>query len=98
MDHIDVAVVGALGAVGREMIKTLEKSTLPVRRLVPMDVVKNEGKDCVFRNKRISIVASGGDAFRGVDIALFSAGADASKELAPLAVKNRTIIIDNSNQ
>ncbi len=98
MDQLDIAVVGALGAVGREMIKTLEKSSLPVRKLIPMDISSNEGKICKFRNQEFAVVTAEENAFEGVDIALFSAGAEASKVLAPLAAKKGTIVVDNSSQ
>ncbi len=98
MNQLNVAVVGALGAVGQQMIKTLEKSTLPVKNFVPMDISINKGKVCKFRDKEYEVVTAEEEAFKGVDIALFSAGGDASKVLAPLAVKQGTVVVDNSSQ
>ena len=98
MNQLNVAVVGALGAVGQQMIKTLEKSTLPINNFIPMDIPENAGKDCKFRDKEYKVVTAEEEAFKSVDIALFSAGAGASEILAPLAVKQGTVVVDNSSQ
>jgi aspartate-semialdehyde dehydrogenase len=98
MDTICVAVVGAMGAVGTEMIKTLENSSLPIGDLVPLDVKKNAGKTVVFKGKSFTIAEAGRGAFKGVDIALFSAGASASAVLAPIAVEEGAVVVDNSSQ
>lgn len=93
-----VAVVGALGAVGQEMTRVLEHSSLDVGTFKPLDVVSNVGKTVVFRGKTWTVQESGAGKFTDVDIALFSAGASASEVLAPIAVAEGAIVVDNSSQ
>jgi len=95
---ICVAVVGALGAVGSEMLGILETSTLEINKIKPLDVAANVGKSIVWRGKTWLVEESGVGKFTDVDIALFSAGAEASKVLAPIAVKEGAIVVDNSSQ
>lgn len=92
-----VAVVGAMGAVGTEMLKTLEKSNIPISKIVPLDVKANEGKTVVFKGEEATVKAAEKGAFVGVDIAIFSAGATASKKLAPIAVEEGATVVDNSS-
>ena len=92
-----VAVVGALGAVGAEMIRTLEQRGFPVSRLKPLDVASKSGQKVAFRNAEHAVGTAGEGAFKDVDIALFSAGGDASLRLAPIAVAEGAIVIDNSS-
>jgi len=98
MKSINVAVVGALGAVGQEMIKILEESELPVGELRPLDIPENAGKTVTFRGKTWTVGATEVGAFRGVDIALFSAGATASRVFAPIAVDEGAVVVDNSSE
>ena len=93
----NVAVVGALGMVGTEMIRTLEQRAFPVRDLRPLDRSELAGKTVSFRGTRVEVRAADSDAFRDVDIAVFSAGGEASKELAPEAVRSGAVVIDNSS-
>lgn len=95
MKKYRIAVVG-LGAVGREMIATLEKSTLPISEVVPL-VRRNEGEILNFRGKTFTSKLVQKGAFRNIDIALFSAGEDASRELSPQAIAEGAVVIDNSN-
>lgn len=97
MKNYRVAVVGAMGAVGTEMIKTLEQRGYPVSELVPLDIPVNEGKTVTFRGKDVKVRVAKEGAFVGVDVALFSAGADASLVLAPIAAGEGAIVIDNSS-
>lgn len=97
MKQFKVAVVGALGAVGSEMLKTLEQRTFPVSEIVPLDAAVNRGKTIVFRGREAVVKTAEQGAFTGVDIALFSAGGDASLALAPVAVKEGALVVDNSN-
>ncbi len=97
MNGYRVAVVGALGAVGTEMIKTLEQRGFPVSQLIPMDMESQAGKKVSFRGGQATVRAAGKGAFVDVDIALFSAGAEASLELAPLAAAEGAVVIDNSS-
>lgn len=91
-----VAVVGATGAVGSEMIAVLEERKFPVARLVPLASARSAGGTVTFAGNEVSIEVLTMDSFAGVDIALFSAGADISREFAPIAVKAGAVVIDNS--
>ena len=97
MKQFKVAVVGALGAVGTEMRKTLEQRNFPVSEFIPLDAGSNAGKTVKFHGKDVPVKKAGRGAFSGIDIALFAVGADTSMELAPIAVKEGTIVIDNSS-
>src|SRR5438132_9626612 len=92
-----VAVVGATGAVGIEMIKTLEKRNFPVGKLTLLASVRSVGKKLKFRGEEIAIKELTKDSFAGIDIALFSAGGSISKEFAPIAAKAGCVVIDNSS-
>jgi aspartate-semialdehyde dehydrogenase len=91
-----VAVVGATGAVGTEMIEVLEERKFPVARLVPLASARSAGGTVTFEGNEVPIEVLTKDSFAGVDIALFSAGADLSREFAPIAVKAGAVVIDNS--
>jgi aspartate-semialdehyde dehydrogenase len=93
----NVAVVGATGAVGLEMIKTLEKRNFPVGQLTLLASARSAGKTLPFRGRQIAVKELTKDSFAGVDLALFSAGGAISKEFAPIAVKAGCVVIDNSN-
>lgn len=97
MKKYRVAVVGAMGAVGREMLKTLSQRDFPIESIKPMDVKANEGKTIIFNNQPVEIKEAKKGAFKDVDIALFSAGGDASLALAPIAVEEGAVVIDNSS-
>ncbi len=92
-----VAVVGATGAVGREMIKTLEQRNFPVKKLVALASKRSAGKRLKFKGEEVVVQELRPESFEGVDIALFSAGGDRSKEFAPEAVKRGAVVIDNSS-
>lgn len=92
-----VAVVGATGAVGTEMLATLEARTFPVDRLLPFASSKSAGGHVSFRGAEVNVHVLTKDSFRGVDVALFSAGTDVSKEYAPIAAKAGAVVIDNSS-
>jgi aspartate-semialdehyde dehydrogenase len=91
-----VAVVGATGAVGTEMIEVLEERKFPVKRLVPLASTRSAGGTVTFEGDEVPIEVLTKDSFAGVDIALFSAGAELSREFAPIAVKAGAVVIDNS--
>ncbi|MGM0431167.1 MAG: aspartate-semialdehyde dehydrogenase [Spirochaetota bacterium] len=93
-----VAVVGALGVVGTEMLATLERRKFPVSELVPLDVASQAGKEVEFQGKKWVTKEAKKGAFQGVDIAIFSAGGEASKVLAPIAVEEGAVVVDNSAQ
>src|ERR1043165_6521953 len=92
-----VAVVGATGAVGLEMIKTLEKRGFPVGKLTLLASARSAGKTLKFRDQELTIQELQKNSFSGVDIALFSAGGNISKEFAPLAARTGCVVIDNSS-
>jgi aspartate-semialdehyde dehydrogenase len=92
-----VAVVGATGAVGKEMISVLEERAFPVSELIPLASYRTAGTQVSFDNQSIIVKELKTDSFEGIDIALFSAGAGVSNEFAPLAVKAGTVVVDNSS-
>ncbi|MDI6744211.1 MAG: aspartate-semialdehyde dehydrogenase [Thermodesulfovibrionales bacterium] len=93
-----VAVVGATGAVGNEMIATLEQRNFPVEKLRLFASERSEGKNLEFQGSEIPVESLNGSSFKGIDIALFSAGAERSKIWAPLAAKSGCVVVDNSSQ
>ena len=95
--NYNVAVAGATGAVGVEMIKTLEKRNFPVANLKLLASSRSAGKTAVFKGEKITIEELTHDSFKGVDIALFSAGADVSREFRASVVKSGAVMIDNSS-
>ncbi len=92
-----VAIVGATGAVGIEMIKTLEKRNFPAGKLTLLASARSAGKKLKYKGQDITIAELTKDSFKGVDIALFSAGGGISKEYAPIAAKNGCVVVDNSS-
>jgi aspartate-semialdehyde dehydrogenase len=92
-----VAVVGATGAVGIEMIRTLEKRNFPVAKLTLLASARSVGKKLKFHGQEIAIKELTKDSFAGIDIALFSAGGSISKEFAPIAAKAGCVVVDNSS-
>jgi aspartate-semialdehyde dehydrogenase len=92
-----VAVVGATGAVGIEMIKTLEKRNFPVGKLTLLASARSAGKRLKFQGKDITVKELTKDSFAGIDIALFSAGGAISREFAPIAAKAGCVVVDNSS-
>ncbi|MFN3739531.1 MAG: aspartate-semialdehyde dehydrogenase [Thermodesulfovibrionales bacterium] len=97
-DSYVVAVVGATGAVGEEMVLILEERDFPVRELRLFASERSIGKKIEFRNSEVPVETLNEDSFKGIDIALFSAGAERSKIWAPVAVRSGCIVIDNSSQ
>jgi len=92
-----VAIVGATGAVGHEMIKVLEDRHFPVRELKLFASARSEGKKMKFQGAFIPVEELRSSSFKGIEIALFSAGASRSVEFAPHAVKSDAVVIDNSS-
>ncbi len=93
-----VAVVGATGAVGNEMIATLEQRNFPVEKLRLFASERSEGKNLEFQGTEIPVENLNESSFKGIDIALFSAGAERSKIWAPIAAKSGCVVVDNSSQ
>jgi aspartate-semialdehyde dehydrogenase len=92
-----VAVVGATGAVGIEMIKTLEKRSFPLGKLTLLASARSAGKKLTFRGTEVKVQELTKDSFAGIDIALFSAGGSISREFAPIAARAGCVVIDNSS-
>ena len=92
-----VAVVGATGAVGSQMIKMLEESSLPIDKIRYLASARSAGKVLQFKGQDITIEETTETAFEGVDIALFSAGGSTSAKFAPYAVKAGAVVVDNTS-
>jgi aspartate-semialdehyde dehydrogenase len=97
MSNIVVAVVGATGVVGREMLRTLAQRRFPADRVVALASPRSVGTRVPFGDGTLEIAAATPEAFEGVTIALFSAGAAAARELGPEAAKRGALVIDNSS-
>lgn len=93
----NVAVVGATGAVGAEMIKVLEDRSFPVDMLRPLASEKSLGKEISFQGNTIPVNVLEANSFEGIDVALFSAGGAVSKEFAPIAAQAGAVVIDNTS-
>lgn len=94
---LNVAVVGATGAVGSQMLKTLEKRKFPISKLLLLSSARSAGKKVLFNGEEYTVEEAKPESFEGVDIALFSAGGSVSKALAPEAVKRGAIVVDNTS-
>jgi aspartate-semialdehyde dehydrogenase len=94
---LTVAVVGATGAVGRTMIQVLLEREFPVGELRLLASERSAGKTVSIDGATHDVELADAEAFAGVDIALFSAGGDPSRELAPLAVARGATVVDNSS-
>ena len=92
-----VAVVGATGAVGVELMQCLEQRNFPLSKLRLFASARSAGKTLPFRGKPVVVEELTEDSFRGVNIALFSAGGTQSKKYAPAAVRHGTVVVDNSS-
>jgi len=92
-----VAIAGATGAVGEEMRKVLEQRRFPVAELKLLASERSVGKKLLFNGEEVAVEQLAAGSFKGIDIALFSAGAARSKEFAPLAVEAGAVVVDNSS-
>ncbi len=92
-----VAVVGATGAVGTEMIRILEERDFPVRELIPLASQRSVGRTVEFKGDSIPVRVLDKDSFKGIEIGLFSAGGAISKEFAPVAAAEGCVVIDNTS-
>lgn len=92
-----VAVVGATGAVGTEMIRILEEREFPVGRFVPLASERSAGKSVTFRGEDIPVQVLDEESFNGVEIGLFSAGGSVSKQFAPVAARAGCVVVDNTS-
>jgi aspartate-semialdehyde dehydrogenase len=92
-----VAIAGVTGAVGAELIATLERRKFPVGKLKALASARSAGKTFEFRATRVVVEELTERSFEGVDIALFSAGGSIAKKFAPAAVKSGATVVDNSS-
>ncbi len=94
---LNVAVVGATGAVGSAMLRVLEERRFPIKRLVPLASARSRGKRLHFHGQSYRVEPLSAQAFDGIDLALFSAGALRSLEFAPAAARRGAVVVDNSS-
>ncbi len=97
MGQYHVAVVGATGAVGHEFLKVLDQRDFPLKSLKLLASKRSVGKTLKFKGETLKVEELTEDSFKGMDIALFSAGGSRSRDFAPHAVKNNCIVVDNSS-
>ncbi len=97
MDKKNIAIVGATGLVGRTMLKVLEERNFPINNLRLYASARSAGKKLNFAGKEYIVEETNEDSFQDIDIALFSAGKEASKKYAPIAASNGCVVIDNSS-
>jgi aspartate-semialdehyde dehydrogenase len=97
MSSYNVAVVGATGAVGNEMIKVLEERNFPVRELTLLASERSLGVEIKFHGKPIPVKVLNEDSFAGIQIGLFSAGGSVSERYAPIAAAAGCVVIDNTS-
>jgi len=97
MTSFNIAIIGATGAVGQEMLKVLEQRQFPVKEIRCFASPQSTGKTLLFKGKPVLVEKLSNDCFQGMDIALFSAGKKISLIYAPSAVKAGCLVVDNSS-
>ena len=97
MGKYRVAVVGATGAVGIEMVKMLESRKFPLKSLRLLASERSAGKTVKYNGKDVTVELLTPESAKGLDVALFSAGSEISKQYAPIFAKNNCFVIDNSS-
>ncbi len=95
--HFNVAVVGATGAVGNQMLASLEERNFPTKSVKCLASEKSRGRLLPFRGGKIAVEVLDKNSFQGVDIAIFSAGGSISKEFSPIAAAAGCVVVDNSS-
>lgn len=93
----NVAVVGATGAVGEQILKLLESRNFPIKELKLLSSARSAGTKITFKGQELTVEEATPESFKGIEIALFSAGGDVTKALAPHAVEHGAVCIDNTN-
>jgi len=96
-EKYSIAVVGATGAVGKEMLAILEERNFPASSLHLFSSSRSAGSEVNFKKSTLKVLSLNEKSFSGIDIALFSAGANVSHEFAPFAVKSGAVVVDNSS-
>jgi aspartate-semialdehyde dehydrogenase len=97
MKEYTVAVVGATGAVGNEMVATLEQRKFPVKSLKLLASERSIGKTVTYKGKEVPVDELKEDSFKGVEIGLFSAGSSVSQKFAPIAWESGCVVVDNTS-
>ncbi len=97
MENLNVALVGASGAVGSEFLKLFEFKNFPIKNLKLLTSARSAGKSISFKGEKIILEKLTGDSFKNIDLAFFSAGAERSLDFAPKAVESGALVIDNSS-
>ncbi|MDX1708380.1 MAG: aspartate-semialdehyde dehydrogenase [Desulfobacterales bacterium] len=92
-----IAVAGATGAVGNQMIRSLEEMDFPIQSVVFLASKRSAGRQLKFKGDLIDVQELKKDSFKGIDIALFSAGGGTSETFAPYAAKDGCVVVDNSS-
>ncbi|MBC7076148.1 MAG: aspartate-semialdehyde dehydrogenase [Syntrophomonadaceae bacterium] len=95
-DGVTLAIVGATGAVGQEMLKVLAERDFKIKELICLADPREEGTPIEFKGETFTVKGADKEAFKKADLALFAVGTDVSRQLAPLAVENNCVVIDNS--
>jgi len=93
---VDIAIVGAEGLVGQELLKILEERQFPLTSLRLFDSERSRSSEFFFRHRRLEVEDVRADSFRDIDVAFFCDGADVSRRFIPSAVQSGAIVIDNS--
>ena len=96
-ERYNVAVAGATGAVGRQMLEVLEQRNFPVATLRPLASARSAGSTVEFKGKEVTVEELTANSCEGIDVALFSPGGAVSKEFAPIAGKAGAVVIDNTS-
>jgi len=96
-DGYNIAIVGATGAVGQEMLEILEERNFPVKEIKLLASERSAGKELEYKGNKIKIEKLDENSFENIDIALFSAGGSRSREFAPIAARAGAVVIDNSS-
>ena len=97
MPELNAAVVGATGLVGGEFLRILEDWTVPISSLRLYASDRSAGKRLLFKGDELTVEETTDESFHGIDIALFSAGADISKRFSPVAAQAGAVVVDNSS-
>jgi len=96
MKGTNVAIVGATGMVGQEFVRVLEQRSFPMTSVKLYASDRSHGRKMKVRGEEVEVKETTPDSFKGIDIALFSAGADISKQFSPIAARTGAVVVDNS--
>lgn len=97
MKAYNIAIVGPMGVVGRKVTKILEERKFPIKKIKLLGTERNKGKEIIFNGEKIYTEVAKEGAFKDVDIAFFCVGSEVSKTLAPIAIEEGALVIDNSS-